>query len=96
MNLIKTSLVTQNVELWNKLVASRKNVFKQAALIGYDTLFLLLFRLVDLDGAVKKATKRLHLTGRAVVCPYAEVGMDVDKPFQLELVRADLSSKSPQ
>jgi hypothetical protein len=95
MNLIKTSLVTQNVELWNKLVAARKNVFKQAALIGYDTLFLLFFRLVDLDGAVKKATKRLHLTGRAIVCPYAEVGMDVDKPHQLELVRADLSRNNP-
>jgi GTP:adenosylcobinamide-phosphate guanylyltransferase len=96
MNLIKTSLVTQNDELWNKLVAARKNVLKQAALIGYDTLFLLLFRLVDLDGAVKKATKRLHLTGKAIVCPYAEVGMDVDKPFQLELVRADLSRKSAE
>ena len=95
MNLIKTSLVTQNVELWNKLVAARKNVFKQAALIGYDTLFLLLFRLVDLDGAVKKAAKSLHLTGKAIVCPYAEVGMDVDKPFQLEIVRADLARKNP-
>ncbi len=95
MNLIKTSLVTQNDELWNKLVASRKNALKQAALIGYDTLFLVFFTLVDLDGAVKKATKRLHLTGRAILCPYAEVGMDVDKPFQLELVRTDLSRKSP-
>jgi GTP:adenosylcobinamide-phosphate guanylyltransferase len=93
MNLIKTSLVTHNPELWNKLVAARKNVFKQAALIGYDTLFLLIFRLVDLDGAVKKATKRLKLTGKAILCPYAEVGMDVDKPFQLELVRADLAQK---
>jgi GTP:adenosylcobinamide-phosphate guanylyltransferase len=93
MNLIKTSLVTHNPELWNKLVAARKNVFKQAALIGYDTLFLLLFRLVDLDGAVKKAAKRLKLTGKAILCPYAEVGMDVDKPFQLELVRADLARK---
>ena len=96
MNLIKTSLVTQNDELWDKLVASRKNVLKQAALIGYDTLFLLLFRLVDLDGAVEKATKRLHLTGKAILCPYAEVGMDVDKPFQLELVRADLSSRKSE
>jgi GTP:adenosylcobinamide-phosphate guanylyltransferase len=96
MNLIKTSLVTQNDELWNKLVAARKNVLKQAALIGYDTLFLLFFRLVDLDGAVKRATKSLKLTGKAILCPYAEVGMDVDKPFQLELVRADLARKQAE
>lgn len=95
MNLVKTSLVTQNDELWNKLVAARKNALKQAALIGYDTLFLVFFHLVNLDGAVEKAAKRLHLTGRAILCPYAEVGMDVDKPFQLELVRTDLSRKSP-
>ena len=35
-------------------------------------------------------SKRLKVAGRAVVCPYAEVGMDVDKPHQLEIMRADL------
>ncbi len=93
MNMVKTSLVTQQNEIWDKLVAARKNVFKQAALIGYDTLFLLLFRLVSLDGAVRRASQRLNVRGRAIVCPYAEVGMDVDKPHQLELVRADLASR---
>lgn len=93
MNMIKVSLVTQQNEVWDKLVAARKNVFKQAALIGYDTLFLLLFRLVSLDGAVKRASQRLNVRGRAIVCPYAEVGMDVDKPHQLELVREDLKKR---
>jgi hypothetical protein len=40
-------------------------------------------------------SKRLGLRGRAVVCPYAEIGMDVDKPFQLEIMRADLSRSKP-
>lgn len=93
MNVIQTSLVTQNDEIWNKLVAARKNVFKQAALVGYDTLLLLALRMITLDRAVDKVTKRLHLTGRAIVCPYAEVGMDVDKPHQLEIVRADLANQ---
>ena len=31
--------------------------------------------------------------GRAIVCPYAEVGMDVDKPHQLEIMRADLQKR---
>ena len=26
-----------------------------------------------------------------MVCPFAEIGMDVDKPHQLEMMRADLS-----
>jgi GTP:adenosylcobinamide-phosphate guanylyltransferase len=93
VNIIKTSLVTQNDELWDKLVAARKNVIKQAALIGYDTLFLLLFRMVTLDQGIRKVTKRLKISGRALVSPYAEIGMDVDKPFQLEIMRADLAQR---
>jgi hypothetical protein len=36
---------------------------------------------------------RLNITGKAVVCPYAEVGMDVDKPHQLEIMREDLKKR---
>jgi len=91
MNVIATRLVTKNEEIWDKLVAARKNALKQAALLGYDTLLLLLLRMVTLEAALKKATRRLHITGRAIVCPYAEVGMDIDKPHQLEIMRADLA-----
>jgi hypothetical protein len=37
--------------------------------------------------------KRLNITGKAIVCPYAEIGMDVDKLFQLELMREDLKKQ---
>jgi hypothetical protein len=36
---------------------------------------------------------RLNITGKAIVCPYAEVGMDVDKLFQLEIMREDLKKR---
>jgi len=91
MNVIATRMVTSNDEIWKKLVASRKNALKQAALLGFDTLFLLLFRLVDLDSGIARASRRLKIHGRAIVCPYAEVGMDIDKPHQLEILRADLA-----
>jgi GTP:adenosylcobinamide-phosphate guanylyltransferase len=94
MNVIRTMTVTGNDELWERIIAARKNVFKQAALLGYDTLILLLFRLITLEEAVKKVTRRVNLTGRAILCPYAEVGMDVDKPHQLELMCADLAKRS--
>jgi hypothetical protein len=94
MNLVRTSLVTSNDEIWQKLIASRKNVFKQAALIGYDTLFLLLLRRITIEDAVRRVAKRLKITGRAIVCPYAEVGMDVDKPHQLEIMRTYLAGRT--
>ncbi len=92
MNIVRASLST-NEALWEKIIASRKNPLKQASLLGFDTLFLVLFHLVTLENAVKKVTRRLGLTGRALVCPFAEVGMDVDKPNQFELVQADLATR---
>lgn len=90
MNVVRTSVALMNPEIWEKLIASRKNPLKQAAIIGFDTLILAFLGIISLDQALKKATARLHMTGRAVICPYAEIAMDVDKPHQLELMRADL------
>ena len=94
MNMIRAQTVTANEALWERIIAARKSAFKQAALIGYDTLLLLLLRLITLEQAVRIACKRLDITGRAIFCPYAEVGMDIDKPHQLELLRADLAVKA--
>ncbi len=91
MNVLRARLVLSKVELWDRIVDSRKNAMKQAALIGFDTLLLVLLRLITLDQAVGRVCKRLGLKGRAIVCPYAEIGMDVDKPFQLEIMRADFA-----
>jgi NDP-sugar pyrophosphorylase family protein len=93
MNILHTSVVSANPEIWERLVAARKNPIKQAAIIGIDTLVLALMGIITLDQALTKATARLHMTGAVLICPYAEVGMDVDKPAQLELVRADLARR---
>jgi GTP:adenosylcobinamide-phosphate guanylyltransferase len=92
MNVARAHLVVTEDEngLWEKISNSRKSPLKQAALIGFDTLFLLLFRQLTLDKAVDKITKKLNITGQVFVCPYAEVGMDVDKPHQLEIMRKDI------
>jgi GTP:adenosylcobinamide-phosphate guanylyltransferase len=93
MNIVATRMVTARGEIWDKIVAARKNVFKQAALIGYDTLLLLLLRRLTINDAVRRVVRGLNITGRAVICPYAEVGMDVDKPHQLEMLSAYLERR---
>jgi GTP:adenosylcobinamide-phosphate guanylyltransferase len=94
MNVTKISLVTQKEDLWNRLAESRKNPLKQASMIGFDTLFLILFRIVDLEGTARQASKRLGIHARAVFTPFAELAMDVDKPHQLEIIRKELSERS--
>lgn len=94
MNIVATDLVMREGGLWTKLSDARKNVFKQAALIGFDTLFNLVFRRMTLEGAEKKVGSNLGVNARAILCPYAEIGMDIDKPQQLELLQKDLSQAS--
>jgi GTP:adenosylcobinamide-phosphate guanylyltransferase len=92
MNVIRATLAG-NEGLWERLVAARKNAMKQAALVGLDVLFLVLIGQLPLHSAESRISKRLKLRGRVVLCPFAEIGMDVDKPFQLELMRQDLASR---
>ncbi len=95
LNMIRSSTVHANIDLWDQIVAARKSVFKQAALLGYGNLLLLLSRQLTLDGAVKRVTEKMNITGKAVISPYAELGMDVDKPHQLEIVRTELANTQP-
>ncbi len=92
LNVIRTMTASGNDQLWERILAARKSAFKQASLIGYDTLLLLLLRRIDLQHAVERVTRRLNLTAQALLSPYAEIGMDVDKPHQLEVMRTDLAS----
>jgi len=77
--------------LWKRLIDARKSPLRQASILGYDTLFILLLRQMGLKEAESVVSKRLGLKGRAVLSPFAELGMDVDKPFQLEILREYLS-----
>lgn len=94
MTAFRTDLITGENSLWQKIIEARKNVFKQAALIGYDTLLLLLLRRLTIDSAVERAGRSLEVTAKALRCPYPEIAMDVDKPFQFELLRAELAERS--
>ena len=93
MNVIHVRLV-EDTTFWERMVAARKSPFRQAALLGFDLLFLMLIRRITINDAVKRVSNRLGLKGRAVISPYAEIGMDVDKPHQLELVISDLSQRT--
>lgn len=94
MNVLATRLAAEDNPLWDKITLARKNVFRQAALIGWDTLFWLALRRVTLAQAETIASQRLGVRGRALLCPYAELGMDVDKPFQLEIAAKDLEGRA--
>jgi hypothetical protein len=89
-------MTTEHLDMWESLIGSRKSPLKQASLIGFGTLFALFTRRLTLEDAVKRVCDRIGIQGRAIVWPYAEPCMDVDKPNQLELMREDLARQQEQ
>ena len=90
MNVTHVSMATEHLDMWESLIGSRKSPLKQASLIGFGTLFALFTRRLTLEDAVQRFSERMGVKGHAIVWPYAEPCMDVDKPSQLELLQDDL------
>lgn len=93
MNISHVSMATDHLEMWEQLIGNRKSPLKQASIIGFGTLFSLFTRQLTLEDAVARVSSRIGINGSAILWPYAEPCMDVDKPHQLELLRADLAKE---
>lgn len=78
---------------WRALLERRKSAARQASVIGWTTLLLAAMRAMSIDQVVARASRSLGVDVKAVVWPFAEAGMDVDKPEQLEMVRAELGCR---
>ncbi len=82
VNAFDHQLVFQKQKLFEDIIGSRKNPIRQAAILGFDTLFLLLVRQMTLHQAEINISRKIGSRCHAIPCPYAEIGMDVDKPQQ--------------
>ena len=75
-----------------EFLETRKNFLQQAWLLGPWTLVKLLFRQLTIAELLDRAQEFLGVTGAPAISPYAELGMDIDKPHQLALVEAFLQA----
>lgn len=96
INVTHVRMATEHLDMWESLIGTRKSPLRQAGIIGLGTLFQVLTRSITLEDLVEKVCRRLGIKGRAIVWSYAEACMDVDKPHQLELMRADLEKQQRQ
>jgi hypothetical protein len=90
---IHVNQTTQHLDTWEQLIGNRKSPLRQAAVIGWGTLFQLFTRQFTLQGLVERASARIGIKGRVLIWSQAEPCMDVDKPHQLELMRDDFTSR---
>ncbi|MFZ5917112.1 MAG: nucleotidyltransferase family protein [Chloroflexota bacterium] len=89
----RTDLVHSNQALFDKLMEARKSFRKQVRLVGPGLLIRFVLRRLTVADAERRVGRALNVRGRVIVTPYAEMGMDVDKPHQLERIRAELENR---
>lgn len=93
INITHVRMATEHLDLWEALIGTRKSPLRQAGIIGLGTLFQVITRSIAMEDLVEKVSKRIGIKGRVIVWEHAEPCMDVDKPHQLELLRADLEKQ---
>lgn len=90
VHLINPVVLGRNRELMEEVLGARKNDLKQARIIGLRFLLKFLFRRLTIADGERKAESIFGAAFRVIPVRYAELGMDVDKPHQLDLVRAEM------
>lgn len=90
--LIDPRAVSRCMDVGRQLVDARKSPLRLSRLIGFSFLLRFIFKMVTLKEAQDKVSALLGVKGVVVITTYPEVGVDVDKPSDLELVCKVLDS----
>lgn len=94
--MVNVSAVRGNIELAKAATGARKNYLQQIRLIGWSFIIRFLLRRLTVHEAAIEVSAKANLDGRVVATQYAELGMDLDKPHQYEIIKANLESRQTQ
>lgn len=84
--LVEPEIVPACREVFARAVALRKKPWKLSRLLGFAFIFKLLFNRLTLQEIEARVETVLGFRGVAVITPYPEMGIDVDKPDDFQLV----------
>ena len=85
---INPNIADRCAETAKKLVKLRKSPLALSSLIGWKFILKLITKRITIEEAEEKFSDLLGVKGRVVFSLYPEIGMDVDKPSDLQLVNS--------
>jgi len=89
---VNPTVVERTAPMARKFLDYRKSPLKMVNLLGLGFLLrYIVFKNLGLVELEAKLSQMWDIRGAVIICPYPEVGVDVDKPSDLELARAVLS-----
>lgn len=86
--LVNPAIVPQCMRVAERIIDNRKNPFKLCCLLGWTFVINFILGRLSLPEVEKRVAELLGITGAVIQSCYPEVGIDVDKPSDLELVRS--------
>ncbi|MEW6172489.1 MAG: nucleotidyltransferase family protein [Bacillota bacterium] len=92
IGLVNPEALRRSLDRAGEFVRLRKKPFRLALVVGPCFLCRFLLGRLSLQQAEERVSHLLGFRGRAVVTGIPEIGVDVDKPSDLELVRAVLKN----
>ncbi|MCL6560887.1 MAG: nucleotidyltransferase family protein, partial [Firmicutes bacterium] len=91
VGLVDPAAVKRCLNRARDFVRLRKKPFRLAMVVGIGFLVRFVLGCLSLREAEEKVSKILGIKGRVVVTPFPEIGMDVDKPSDLEIAETALA-----
>jgi hypothetical protein len=83
--MIEPEVVRRNHEVIKQALGMRKKPLALLSMLGLPFIIKYLIGRLAIADVERKAKTWLDIVGRGVIVPYAEIGVDVDKPSDYEL-----------
>ena len=87
MALVSPEIIDKCAAIIERAIAMRKNPLQLSRLLGFKFIIKFLLNQLSLREIEARVQDVLRCRGVGVISPYPQVGIDVDKPSDLELVR---------
>lgn len=93
MMIIDASIIPKGLAKAREIYSKRKKPFELCKWLGWTFILKFLLRCLDTAAAEQRTTQLLELPSKVIVTDYAEVGMDIDKAADWQLIKAYLTRK---
>lgn len=89
--LLSPDIVRERIDILKRAASFRKNPVQLCSMLGWKYLFKFIFGLLTIREVEDRVSRALGLKAVGIISPYPEVGIDVDKPSDLELAAKALA-----
>ncbi len=92
--LVNPAIVPQCMQVAGRLIDNRKNPLKLCHVLGWSFVFKFISGSLHLGEVERRVSELLGIKGAVIQSQYHELGIDVDKPSDLELVLSTFSIRA--